>query len=881
MLLLFLALMLSLNVCGKAVGQDAPPAPEIQQTGPHNTITLRAVGTPGHYTGFDLIADDLLVAPVRFTSHDLIWCAKAAATKNGLTSALVFDDVQADPACGLRLEHSHITVTLQSERYPTVAFDLHIAAFDPVSWQQTLGVQPFHFLTLAMPDATVWHQEGWLFATPRADLFPLLLDPHDGAAALSASYNREWSRTPPLSAHALPVIGLWSPARKSYAAWDFQATRLSPNASEDYLEGHSERDIATGFCNRLIVSTDPTLPQTQETVPASAPPLEEDTPQSKNGLPPLKRDPRTRKPLTYMEQASREYDQRGVSKFVALVSPGGGVDGRQLVYPKPGTRLASQAVLTFSTDLPDTDDPNRFLWQQWWNTPDIYSSLPHVPRVVDTGGLSVALRPQTLTAAPDGSPIVRAEAGPYLPGSLVLSGQDRQDTSVVNVPARHDDAARLARLQADASTLLKYAHRFQVDKEPCVYWNNPLAGEWTPASGGEPAATLHNAQGWAAARMLLELYRAEREKARQQNQKSDKEPENSSAPDIARNPKSKVQNPKTIDGVFNWTKHMVWMRGGFEGGPAIPTAKDNTLAAAFLLDYYFTFKDDPLDGEHRTRALLALGLARSFTYRAMILRAGDAAGDPLEEAFQWTSRAGIPGADEDKEGDIAGNLDMLAQVAVHTGDPILLWALQGSVSRLSRTQQPGTPGGEMIVPPANADVQALCGEEAALAFDRNHDNKHDNIVITSYRCTRTGDFAFTLHRVKPTGISSAVNTPICANITFPYADLSLKPVAVRRGNVQQRVLRPGAELARDPRALWSLHVSGLRDGDTVIVGSPELNGAEKLPCAPPLLEVVARPAKNTDARPAVPLAPPSPASLSKITGALRKQDETKRRPARP
>ena len=875
---LILALLLSILAL-KVQGQDIPPAPEIQQTGPHNAITLHAVGTPGHYTGFDLLADDLLVAPVRFTSHDLIWCAKAVATNKGLTSTLVFEDVQADSSCGLRLEHSRIAVTLHSERYPIVAFDLHIAAFDPALWQQSIGAQPFHFLTLAMPDAAVWHQEGWLFATPRADLFPLLLDPNDGAESLSTSYNREWSRTPSLSAHALPVIGLWSPTRKIYAAWDFQTTRLSPNASGDYLEGHSERDIATGFCNRLIVSTDPTLPQSQETVPPSEPLIAEDAPQSKNGLPPLKRDPRTRKPLTYLEQASREYDQRGVSKFVALVSPAGGADGRQLVYPKSGTRLASQAVLMFSTNLPDTDDPNRFLWQQWWKTPEIFSSLPAVPRVVDTGRLSMVSRPENPASAPSDSLIVRANREPYLPGSLFLSGQDKHEAGRVNASARPDDAARLTQMQADASLLLKYAHRFWVDKEPCVYWDNPVVGEWMPTLGGEPAATLHNAQGWAAGRMLLALYRAEREKARRQDQKRDTELESSASPVAAQNPKNKTQSIKVIDGVLNWAAHVSWIRGGFAGEPALPTIQDNANATFFLLDYYFTFKDDLLDGEHRTRALLALDLARSFTYRALMMRAGEAAGDDSEEAFQWTTRADDDKASQDTSCEVVGSLDALAQVAVHTGDPILMWALQGSVSRLSRLSSPGAAGGEMIVPPANVDVQALCGEKAALAFDRKHDNSHNAIVVTSYRCTGTGDFAVTFRRIK-TGVSSA-NTPFCANVTFPYADLRLRPVSVRHGNVQQRVLQPGAELACDLSTPWSLRVSGLRDGDTVIIGSPELSGADNLPCAPPLIEGSVRHAKSVQARPVVSLSPLSPASLSRISETQRKLDETKRHPARP
>lgn len=38
------------------------------------------------------------------------------------------------------------------------------------------GPAPFHFLVCPMPTAQVWHQRGWLNATPYADPFPLLQD---------------------------------------------------------------------------------------------------------------------------------------------------------------------------------------------------------------------------------------------------------------------------------------------------------------------------------------------------------------------------------------------------------------------------------------------------------------------------------------------------------------------------------------------------------------------------------------------------------------------------------------------------------------------------------------------------------------------------------
>lgn len=845
----------------EAASLAAPETPQIQQVGLHNKVQIRAVGEPGHYIGFDMLADDKLVAPVRFTSHGLIFSAKAVATTRGLNSNLVFANLQAAPESGLTLERSHITVTLRAQQYPAVAFDLCLISFDAKLWQQALGLQPFHFLTLGMPDATIWHQQGWLNATPRADLFPLLLDVHDGRPAVSAApYNREWSNTPPLSAHPLPIIGLWSPAHRLYAAWDFLPSRL---------ENNSAHDIATGFCNRLIVSTDPNLPATLETVPAFSYAPDTETPQSKNGQPPPKRDMRTRKPLTPDQLSQREYDRRGVSKFVALVYPQGGKDYQQLVYPLKGAHIASHATLMFSADLSDSDDPNRFLWQHWWNTPMVRARLPHVPPVNDLGWIPDALHLQHLPSAPLGGLITKAESPFQIPGTVSLSGWGWHNESAVEAPAHNGDRTRLTELQADTRILLRYAKHFTVDKEACVYWDKPLAGESTPAWGGEVATTLHNANGWAAGRLFLDFYRLEREK-----QSIGKDSKESQRVRLETNSTESTKsaggiNPGTsqgltkneishflqvIDGVFNWTKHLVWTRNEFADRPSAPSAVGGTLAVAFLLDYYFTFKDDQLDGERRTRALQALEMARTFTYRYMILHIGDNEGQDTDtRAFLWASdaesHAGSESIGAADTNEVIWNLDSLAQVAVHTGDPVLMWALQGSLLReplfASDANRLGYGNAlSMIEPVGETQVRALCGEKAAMAFDRN---THD-ILVTNYRCTHPGDFAFTLHRAGAgalTPYQSGHSDVIDVTVTFPYVDLSKKSVAVRHGNIMQRTLQQGVEVLREPNALWSFIVKGLREGDTLIVGSPNLSQADRLPSAPPLSEILERHIKKT------------------------------------
>ena len=325
----------------------------------------------------------------------------------------------------------------------------------------------------------------------------------------------------------------------------------------------------------------------------------------------------------------------------------------------------------------------------------------------------------------------------------------------------------MSQLRADAQTLLKYAKHFTVDKEPCVYWDKPLAGEWTPVWGGELVTTLHNANGWAAGRLFLDFYRLEqegesKEKSIDESQHRVLDKKSAAAGNAAGNNVSAINSIaasgltkseisrclQVIDGVFNWTKHIVWTRNEFADRPSAPSAAGSTLAAAFLLDYYFTFADDQLDGERRTRALQALEMARVFTYRYMILRAGDSeASETGNHAFSWESTAGREAIGAADTMEVMWNLDTLAQVAVHTGDPVLIWALQGSLAHrhlfspdVNRPEQSNFLS--MVEPVGKTQVRVLCGAKAAMAFDRNT----RGLLATNYRCTHPGDFACTLRR---------------------------------------------------------------------------------------------------------------------------------------
>ena len=710
--LLFLPISLWLTFCSAlaCIAQQTPPAVTISQPGLHHAITLRAAGEPGHITGFDLLADDALITPVRFTSKGLIFCEKALATTNGTTSTLRFDDLTAAPDCGLMLENSHVTVTLTQERAPVVAFQLHIKAFDAAKWQTALGKQPFHFLTLAISEATVWQQGGWLCATPRADLFPLLLAPAT-AGGLGAEFNREWSRIPALSAHPLPVIGLWAPLLNCYVGWDFQRARLTDG---------SERDLATGFCNRLIVP--PTALYVQ---PAN------------ELLPPTEPGYVKHKEPMFRQQVPSDVDRTGISKFVALVYPASG-DGKTLLYPKGGEHLASQAELASSLELGPGDDPNRFLWQTWWDDTSLRRLLPHVPAFCAVSEMPASADAETQIAGPSAS----------------LESRE---------------------------LLTKFAVKFRKARENCWFWPQPLLGTPPDAEGGGDAATLHDPQGWTFARRLLEQAPAD---------------------------KNKRLLP-LVEGALTWAKYIVWQRGLTPETLAAPSAEDSGSVIGFLLAYYRAYQDD---ADRRSHALEALELAHSFAYRSLVCWTTNSSDGASDRTFRWQCHAG---ADE-PDAPSATTLDALAAVAGQTGDPILLWMLQGTLSRL-----PGLHS-SLLSPLARTSARIIAGEKAAFVTNR----EGGTVTVLNYRCAGPGAFAFTVR---------AAQSRVNLTVTFPFADLRQKTVALRRGGILEVVLRPGERVFRNAGAPETVILTDVRNRDTVVIGSPELAGLETLPSLPPLI----------------------------------------------
>ncbi len=335
-----------------AARAECAPATEIGQRGPHQALTVRAVGRAGRWIGFDLLSDGKKIAPVRFTSFGLITSRFAAVTRDGDSSALAFEDLQAEPNCGLNLERSRVEIRLTAGRYPVVRFAIHIKSFNAAVWLKTLGRVPLHFLTLTEPGADQWHQGGALF-------------PVNPKSKIQNPKWEDWSAPVALSDSPLPVVGLWDGKAGLYAAWDFLPTRLRDN---------SERDIQTAFCRSL---TPPPAPSDLPQPPAPG----HRTQAGKLRFPP----PGT--PLNTPTAPHPYLTDHHEGRFVALVLP---------METQGGAGLDSEMRLVYAAGISRADAPNRFLFHYWAEDEAVCSLLPTVPAPMQVPKIPAALAPRNL-----------------------------------------------------------------------------------------------------------------------------------------------------------------------------------------------------------------------------------------------------------------------------------------------------------------------------------------------------------------------------------------------------------------------------------------------------------------------------------------------------
>ena len=716
-------------------------------------FTLQPVGNEG----FNVLADGVLVAPIRLSSASALQADTVVANASGIRlSGLHAKDplaVTFDPGdfVSISLPASGAT-SAPTAWEPVVQFRLTVGSFDTNRWLAMFpdGPAPFHFLVCSMPTASVWHQRGWLNATPYSDPFPLLQDVHAGSPEISCLWNRNWSYLCPLGGHPIPMIGLWDPDGSLYVGYDFQGARATDQ---------SERYLSTGYC----------------------------------------------------------WSQGDLTNFIALAYPYGGLRYGQQTYPQGGEVLASWFTLEIDTALPSTADPNeRFqtrLFQRYTN------SLPLVPTMNDLAWIPGQAR-LTDFAGPIGLGLFGpgTETTYYPTGTVLLEAWEGHVEMPIDTAVSQRNWASVAYARGQIETLLtNYALTFTAGGETCLYWLKPLSGAWLTNWGGAAVATLHNSEGWYPARVLVELYRYDRSQGQ-----------------------ARADYLKAIDELFNWSKHYVWTRNEFPDVPSSPFAIGATLNSAFLMDYYFTFRDDP---SRSTNAALALQMADAVIWRYVHPWAmdSDRSDNALDSAFLIEPNSGRDWAGLGCGNEVNWTIDAMTQVYVHTGDPRMRYYLRGILQRWPALYQPNyedaiidyntsealteglglfdgsgpgrggrypygfTPAMPLNDPIGASTLRLIAGAQACIAFDRNGTASD----VADYRTGGDGSCSFR--------VVSALSQPFDVSFSYPFVDIS--SLTIRRlRNGQTETLGAG-EVVKPPQSPSSLYLSQLRDGDVVTIGA--------------------------------------------------------------
>ncbi len=673
--------------------------------------------------------------------------------------ALRFTGLACDPTPTLG-PSSFVEVSLLGDSpYPQVSFRLDLQAFDQAAWEQRVGQVPFHFLVCSLPGAEVFHQRGWAIGTPVVDDYIQKQAEGPGRTVVS-NWSRDWTYAPPIGAYPTPIAGLWSSAQRQYVGYEFVGPRLTD---------HTEKDFGTSYC----------------------------------------------------------YQCKQTAQFFCLTWPFG--EGYiSLRYPKAPVQCGTHFRLLWSRDLGPEEDPNRFVHQFLWQT--YADRLPDVERMSDLSWMPGSLRLTSL-----GTP-----AGL---GSLTHNTGDSGETfwqphvNIVGGPG-YFNAVDYAYQRADVqstTTLATECHRIvglgkwmDVGGDRCFYWQTPLDGDGAKMFG-PGVQTFHHVNGWFAGLALLDYYRND--------------------------PTGAQDLLPYVDGVLRYTKHILYTRNCYPDVPAAQFAWSATPGATFCWKYYYRFRDDP---QRRDLAQLAHTLATSITYRYLALWPCDNDEmDDLDSSFFMEPNAGLPWLGSACANEVwVYNIAMLYQY-VATGDPIMGHYLRGMLERYHQMAQdqyyPGAaaypasaycerfglykeapqPKGTradygglwgglewLIWPVGSAKVRVVCGEGAAMAFNR----EGRRADVAQYRYLGDGSFSF---RIVPGGLQADPAEKLDVMVTFPFFRLAGKEVFLQRGDV--RLALPPERVETHPGDASTLTLKGLVLGDVVTVGRGD-EAAPVLPC---------------------------------------------------
>ncbi len=286
--------------------------------------------------------------------------------------------------------------------------------------------------------------------------------------------------------------------------------------------------------------------------------------------------------------------------------------------------------------------------------------------------------------------------------------------------------------------------------------------------------------------------------------------------------------------------------------PSSPFAIGSTLCCAFLLDYYFTFKDDPARGAN---AALALRLAGNVTWRYLQCWAMDSdRADGIDGAFLAEPNSGRDWAALGCANEVNWNIDALTQVYVHTGDARMRYYLRGMLQRWPALYRPiyepsiAQYGSDALTegyglfdgagpgrgnrydygfteplplnePIGASSLRVVAGARACIGFGNSSTSRD----VADYRTDGNGNCSLR--------IVSATAAPFDASFSYPFVDISRLPVTRQRGT---QLITLGSNLLRHPaQSPSSLYFVQVMNGDLLTVGTLPTN-APVVPSATPL-----------------------------------------------
>lgn len=653
---------------------------------------------------------------------------------------------------------------LPNDPYPEVTFRLDVRSFNQAAWEKRCGTVPFHFLVCSVPGAEIFHQRGWAIGTPVVDDYIQKLAEGPGRTIVSA-WSRDWTYAPPIGSYPTAVAGLWNSDNGRYVAYDFHGARLTD---------HSEKDFGTTYCTK----------------------------------------------------------QGATEQFFCLTWPYG-QHYINLRYPTTPVQCGTHFRLLWAQNLGPDADPNELVHEFVWKT--YRDLLPDVETMNDLSWLPGNLRPSSFGA-------------PGPPGNFVHNTGDTGERwwaphvnivggvgyfSPVDYYFRARDQRSIALLGEQCRRVVKLGKWLDVGGDRCFYWQTPLDGGGAKMFG-PGVETFHHVSPLGAGLAMLDYYRND--------------------------PQGAADLLPYIDGILNWLKHTLYTRNCYPDVPAAQFAWSATPLTTYCLKYYYYFRNDPT---HREAAALAHRLAKSLTYRYLALWPGDNDDlDDLDASYLMEPNAGLPWLGCACANEIwVYNVAMLYEY-LDTGDPIMGQYLRGMLERYhvmyqdqwapsvreygsdafterlglydecaqgrgSRANFGGLWGGfeQLIWPLGDAKARVLCGEQAALAF--NKDGRHTDVA--DYRYSGNGDCSF---KLVPGGLQADPQAGFDLSVTFPFFDLSGKTVTVLRDGV--RTVLGEDRLVKYPAQTTTLTLRGVKLGDIIAVGKYD-------PQAPVLACALARP----------------------------------------